>query len=440
MNRRVWWVLRDYVGRTLGRWLLVFLAQFVQSLAFWAAGIPRIPLLGAVIASFAYMALAEKPNSVLRTLPLTDTDGAVIKWWRTFGLPVVALGLGMALAARLGRTAPAALWLGTCIVISVAVRAWLSAIEGAFGRWGSTVWVALAIIATIGLPMKALSAPILILSLVGSVCLSAGACLRASQSVRVSQSSKRRDELLAWLGYRFSLRATGCTASRRWRFSGFPPLCSGWMVMVLEVGRTTAIICVAAFIAATIIHRAIAPWAQPGLHGLVIWLVVSAIAAATGLAMRRWVEAVFSLRLLPITGYQLVFALYLAMILPGVLACVALSTAQHFSPGWGIDIPVYMLVVFLPAPVTLIRWERPTGDGQHNLPQLLRPATQQALWPAWAGVFCSMCGLPFTPTWFFVYLAALAALFSIAAYRALLAGIRSPATLESHHSTMLESA
>src|SRR3954447_3266373 len=289
MNRRVWWVLRDYVGRTLGRWLLVFLAQFVQSLAFWAAGIPRIPLLGAVIASFAYMALAEKPNSVLRTLPLTDTDGAVIKWWRTFGLPVVALGLGMALAARLGRTAPAALWLGTCIVISVAVPAWLSAIEGAFGRWGSTVWVALAIIATIGLPMKALSAPILILSLVGSVCLSAGACLRASQSVRVSQSSKRRDELLAWLGYRFSLRATG------------------WMVMVLEVGRTTAIICVAAFIAATIIHRAIAPWAQPGLHGLVIWLVVSAIAAATGLAMRRWVEAVFSLRLLPITGYQLVF-------------------------------------------------------------------------------------------------------------------------------------
>jgi hypothetical protein len=202
--------------------------------------------------------------------------------------------------------------------------------------------------------------------------------------------------------------------------------------MVLEVGRTTAIICAAAFVAATIIHRAIAPWAQPGLHGLVIWLVVSAIAAATGLAMRRWVEAVFSLRLLPITGYQLVFALYLAMILPGALTCVALSTAQHFSPGLGLHIPAYMLVVFLPAPVTLIRWERPTGDGQHYLPQLLRPATQQALWPAWAGVFCSMCGLPFTPTWFFVYLAALAALFSLAAYRVLLAGIRSPTALESH--------
>jgi hypothetical protein len=210
-------------------------------------------------------------------------------------------------------------------------------------------------------------------------------------------------------------------------------------VMVLEVGRTTAIISGAAFIAATIIHRAIAPWAQIGLHGLLIWLVVSAIAVATGLSMRRWVEAVFSLRLLPITGRQLVFALYLAMILPGVLACVALSTVQHFSPGWGLDIPGYMLVVFLPAPVTLIRWERPAGDRSHSLPQFLRPATQQALWPAWAGVFSSMCGLPFMPAWFFVYLAALAALFSIAAYRALQAGIRAPTTLESHHSATLES-
>src|SRR3954463_11715652 len=127
MNRRVWWVLRDYVGRTLGRWLLVFLTQFVQSLAFWAAGIPRIPLLGAVIASFAYMALAEKPNSVLRTLPLTDTDGAVIRWWGTSGLPVVTMGGGITLAASVaankGWIFPSALWLGTCIASSVAAAA-----------------------------------------------------------------------------------------------------------------------------------------------------------------------------------------------------------------------------------------------------------------------------------------------------------------------------
>jgi hypothetical protein len=435
VNRRVWWVLRDYVGRTLGLWLLVLLAQFIQSVSFWAAGIPRIPLLAAVIASLAYMDLAEKPNCVLRTLPLTDTDGAVIRWWGTFGLPVVAMGVGITLAAWLsahkGWIFPSALWLGTCMASSVAAVAWLSALGRAFSRWGTTsasgyvaiVWVALTIVAIIGLPMRVLSAPILWLIFVGALCLSAGACLPVSRSVLISQSSEPRDRVLgpSWLRSRFSLRATG------------------WTVMVLEVGRTTAIISVAAFITATIIHLGIAPWTQAALNGLVIWLVVSAIAVATGLAMRRWVEAVYSLRILPITGHRLVLALYLAMILPGVLACVALSTAQHFSPSWGLDIPGYMLVVFLPAPVTLIRWKHLAGDRPHYLPQPGGPATQQAVWPAWAGVFCSMSGLPFTPTWFFVYLAALAALFSIAAYRALLAGIRSPTTLESHHSAMSES-
>ena len=76
--------------------------------------------------------------------------------------------------------------------------------------------------------------------------------------------------------------------------------------MAFEVGRTTAITSVAAFVIATIIHLGIAPWARAGLNGLVIWLVVSAIAVATGLSMRRWGEAVYSLRILPITGHRLI--------------------------------------------------------------------------------------------------------------------------------------
>jgi len=385
MNRRVWWVLRDYIGRTPGLWLLVLLAQTLQCITYWAAGLPRIPLLATVIASLAYRALAEKPNSVLQTLPLTDTDTAMIRWWGTFGLPVIVVGVGIALttwlSAHKGWIFPSALWVGTCTAGSAAALACSSAMGRAFNRWRTTdasgyvaiVWVVLTIVAIIGVPMRELSAPILGLVLLGSLCLSAVACLPASSPVPSSQLSEPRS--------RFCLRATG------------------WTLMALEVGRTTAIICVAAFIAATIIHYGIAPWTRAALNGLVIWLVVSTIAVATGLSMRRWVEAVYSLRILPITGHRLVFALYLAMILPGVLTCLALSTAQHFSPGWGLNIPVYMLVVFLPAPMTLIRRER--------------PATQQVEWPTWAGVFCSMCCLPFTPTWFFVYLAALAALFPI---------------------------
>ena len=359
MNWRVWWVLRDYAGRTLGLWLLALFAQLIQSMTFFAAGIPRIPLLAAVIASMAYTALAGKPNSVLRTLPLTDADGAMIRWWGSFGLPVIAVVGGIALATALsahkGWIFPSALWLATCMASSVAAAAGLSAIGRAFSHWSKTsasgyvaiVWVALTIVAIIGLPMTVLSAPILCLIFIGSLCLSAGACLPVSRSVRISQSSEPRDRVLtpSWLRSRFSLRATD------------------WTVMVFEVGRTTAIICVAAFITATIIHRGIAPWARAGLNGLVIW---------------------------------------------------------------GLGIPGYMLVVFLPAPVTLIRWQRPAQSRPHYLPLLWGPTIQQAVWPAWAGVFCSMLGLPFMPSWFFVYLAALAALISIAAYRALRAGIRSP--------------
>jgi hypothetical protein len=427
--------LRDYISRALGLWLLVLLAQFIQSKVFWTAGIPRIPLLAVVIASLAYTTLAEKPNSVLRTLPLTDTDGAVIRWWGAFGLPVVAMSAGIALAAWLsaheGRISPSAPWLETCVVCSVAAVACLSVVGSAFIRWGTTsatgyvaiVWVALTVVGIIGLPMSVLSAPILGLIFVGSLCLSAGACLPVSRFIRISQSSEPRARVLApsWMRSRFSRRATG------------------WTVMVFEVGRTTAIISVTAFITATIIQRSIPSWAQAGVHGLVIWLVVSGVAVATGLSMRRWVEAVYSLRILPITGHRLVFALYLAMILPGVLACLALSTAHHFSVNWGLDIPGYMLVVFLPAPLTLIRWERPAGSRPHGLPLLWGPTIQQAVWPAWAGVFGAILGLPFMPTWFFAYLAALAALFSIAAYRALRAGIHSPTTLESHDGATLKS-
>jgi hypothetical protein len=435
MNRRVWWVLRDYVGRTLGLWLLVLFIQFIQSAAFWATGIHRIPLLAAMIAGLAYTALAEKPNNVLRTLPLTEAEGAVIRWWASFGLPVLAMGVGFAFAAwksaHKGWILPSPLSVGTWVASSVAWVACLSAIVRAFSRWSTTstngyvaiVWVALTIVSIIGLPMTVLSAPILWLIFVGSLCLSVAACLPASRSVRISPSSEGHDRVLApsALGSRFSLRATG------------------WTVMVFEVGRTTAIISVTAFITATMIRRALAPWTQDALNGLVIWLVVSGIAVATGLSMRRWVEAVYSLRILPITGRQLVFVLYLAMILPGVLACGALSTAHHFSPNWGLGIPAYMLVIFLPAPLTLFRWERPAGSRPHYLPLLGGSAIQQAVWPAWAGVFCSMLGLPFLPTWFFVYLAALAALFSIAAYRALRAGVRSPTTLESHDGATLKS-
>jgi hypothetical protein len=428
MNQHVWRVLRDYVARTLVLWLLAILAQIIQSVTFWAVGVPRVPLLGVVSARLAYTALAENPRGVLRTLPLTDRDGALIRWWGSFALPTLAVTSCMALAACLcaykGWVVPNMLWLSTCMVSVVAVLAWLNACEEVLGYPGAGktrgyvafVWGALAVAAVVGLPMKELSAPVLTLIAVGGLCLSAVACLPASRRRRVSDSGD----------------PDGADPAQR---SIIPRLAlkpSGWTVLLLEAGRTSAIISVAALLATTVIHRATAP----GLHATVTWLVVSSIAVATSLSMRRWVEAIRSLRILPITGHRLALALYLTMMMPGVLACLVVSMAQHLSPDWGLDIPVYMLVVLLPAPVTLIRWQA----APLYLPQHWAPAMQQALWPTWAGAFFALRGLPFVTTWFLFCLAVIAALFSVIAYRALLAGIRSPAALENHDSAMLESA
>ncbi len=282
MNRRVWYVLRDYFVRTAGLWLLVALAQFLQCVTFWAASVPRIPLLGVVIAGFAYTALTEKPRGVLRTLPLNDTDRALIWGWGSFGFPTIVLVTCTALTASLsaykGWTEPSAVWLGIYAAISVAMLASLSAIAtvlsylgAARPRWYvSIVWTALAVGGVIGLPIKVMTTSIVGLIVVGSLCLSAGICLPAAGGRSASRASERGDEALS-------------PPRKRSRFALKP---TGWTVMVFEVGRTTATICVAALVAVAVIHLAIAPWAQIDLHGMVIWMVVSAIAVATGLSMR----------------------------------------------------------------------------------------------------------------------------------------------------------
>lgn len=425
MNRRVWLVLVDYVGRTGKLWLLVALAQVIQSVTFRAVGVSRVPLLGVVLARVTYTALAEKPWGVLRTLPLSPRDAALIRWWGSFGLPVLGVASCMALAELLCEykqwVLPEPLWLGTCTVTVVAVMAWLSAFEEVLGYLGAAdsrgyvalVWGALAVVALIGLPMRVLSTAILLLIACGGLGLSIIASLPA-RNIRAASTS---EPLLP-------------RSNRKPR---------GWTVLFLETGRTTATIGVAALIATTVIRRAIAPWAQTGLQGAVIWLVVSAIAVTTTLSMRRWVEAVRSLRILPITGHRLALTLYLTMMMPAVLTCLLVSTTHYLAPDWGLDIPWYLLVVFLPAPATLIRWDRPAENDPYYLPQQWTPALQQAIWPAWAGAFCALRGLQFKPAWFPLYLAVIAALFSVVGYRALLAGIRSPAAFESQDSALLES-
>jgi hypothetical protein len=376
MNRRVWRVLTDYAGRTANLWLLVALVQILLSVTSWATGVAWVPLLGVVLARVIYTAFAEKPWGVLRTLPLTANDRALIHWWGSFGLPLLGVASCMAFAALLcfykGWMTPGPAWLGTCLATVVAVLAAMSACDAVRHR-------------------------------------------RARDPSRSGDTNPAPDSPV--LRLRLKPR--------------------GWTILLLQAVRTTALTSAVVLIATTVIHRAITPWARTGVHGAVLWLIVSAIAITTSLAMRRWVEAVRSLRILPVTGHQLALTLYLAMIMPGVLTCLLVSTAHTLTPDLGLDIPWYLLVVFLPAPVTLIRWQSPAENDPYYLPQHWTPALQQAVWPAWAYAFCTLPGFQLImPTWSFLYLAILAAAFSIVGYRTILAGIRSPTRFESHASTL----
>jgi hypothetical protein len=214
----------------------------------------------------------------------------------------------------------------------------------------------------------------------------------------------------------------------------------GWGVLLVEVGRSTALLCAGALAATVIIHGFIPGRFLPALHGALIWLFVSAIAAATCLPMRRWIEAVRSLRILPLNSHRLALTLYFILTLPGVVTCLVVIAAQALSPNWGLDIPPYLLVVFLLAPITLVRWYRPYEGRPNVVLQQWAPALQQAAWPLWAGALCSLRGLPYMPAWFMAYLGVIALFFAVMGYRALLGRIRSTGALEGETGVLLDAA
>jgi len=420
MNARVWLLLRDYLRRTGAAWLFVAFLQIIQSVSFWAAGLRHVPLLGTVLASFIYAVAAEKPRGALQYLPLRPVDAALFRWWSTFALPALVVLVCTATAWMMnfskGWQLPTEPLLEASAAAVVVILGLLSAIEAARIRF-MPVWGVAALAGLIGLPVSDYSRPLVLLLGVAGVGLSIASSVRAPSRRQLTRKALTR---------------------KAWSFGPFAGWARGWSVLLVEVGRTTALACVAALAATAILHMAIPPRAASGVHGAVIWLFVSAVAAATCFSMRRWIEAVRSLRILPLDGRWLAGIVHLTTITPGVVTCLVVIGAHQLSPRLGLDIPWYMLIVFLLAPVTLVRWGRP-HEGGPILREWL-PAIQQAAWPIWAGSFCALGGVPFMPLWFLLYLSVMAALFSVAGYKVLLAGIRSPAGLESHGSILPERA
>jgi hypothetical protein len=421
---RVAHLLIDYFRRTLGVWLLLALLQLMQTVAFWASKIERAPALGVVLASLVYFAAFESPYTVLRILPLTRADIAKFRWWASVGSPGLVI-LACTAVSRLASfdndwPRPSDSSIVLLAAFSIAVLGWLAALplpvlkpDGKGRARFAFVWGSLVAAAFYGLPFGSLPRPILMTLIALGLLLIATSYIRARGGLLTKLSlpdvSPRREQ-------------KGQGASARMG------MLRGWTVLAVEVARSTALLSVVALAGASIVRASVARWLYPAIEGALVWVFVSAVAVATSFLTQRWMHAVRSMRLLPIGEHRLALILYFVLMTPGLVACLVAMGVHQLSPHWGLGIPLYMLVVFLVTPITLVPWQqRYTNAPVAHVVQQWAPLMQQAAWPLWAGALCAFGGPRLMPAWFLAFLLLIAIGLSIGGYVALLAGIRSPA-------------
>src|SRR5262249_49763401 len=98
MNRTILALLLDYHRRTLGVWVLLVAVQLMQVATIWVLGNGHMPIIGTVIASLSFCGTWDSPNLVMRTLPITARELALLRWWERIAMPMVFITLGYVLA------------------------------------------------------------------------------------------------------------------------------------------------------------------------------------------------------------------------------------------------------------------------------------------------------------------------------------------------------
>jgi hypothetical protein len=110
---------------------------------------------------------------------------------------------------------------------------------------------------------------------------------------------------------------------------------------------------------------------------------------------------------------------------PGLIACLLTIAVWHVWPRLGLDLPPYLLLIFLIAPVALMSWQqrRQVAAAGPNTLRELAPLMQQVAWPIWLGSLSTFPRLPSGAV--LPVLAVLTVGFGVFGYYALLAGVRS---------------
>jgi hypothetical protein len=421
MNRTILALLLDYHRRTLGVWVLLVFVQLMQTSAIWTLGNGHLPIAGTVIASLAFCATWDAPHFVMRTLPITARDLALLRWWERIAMPTAFITLAYLLAwvsnRGSGFPTPPLLSLWMPVAASVATLAVLSALPlptlsalRSNTPLSAVVWIGLALFGLYGLPMEWIPAPGFLLTCGALLAL---ASLGLARSGRMLESPPL-SQLLRGFG------AQGQRAPRAMsRFRGWPVLLGQWM-------RGIFLLAVASIVVISIVrpHVRMLQQALP-------WGFVSVTGAVGSILGRRWLRGIGALQCLPIRGSKLALVICLALMAPVVLTSVLATAANALVPTWGIAIPLYMVPVFAIVPALEISWYPVKNN--YAVPSAVQqwsPITQVVAWPIWTGSFMSLELTRLMPAWFEIIAVAVGMVLAGVAYGMVLSRIRAGVGLE----------
>ncbi|HEX2676734.1 MAG TPA: hypothetical protein VHM19_08845, partial [Polyangiales bacterium] len=320
-------------------WVLIVFVQLMQMSILWVLGNGHLPILGAVIASLAFCATWDSPHFVMRALPITARDLALLRWWERIAMPMVFITLAyvLAWASNFGSALPTpsfvSLW--EPVAASAATLAFLSVLPIptlSAARSNTTifvaVWMGLALIGLYGLPMEWLPVP-------GFLLMCGLLLVLVSLGLARSGRMLEAPPLTMMVG-----RAAQASAATAWTSH-----LRGWPVLLMQWTRSVLLLALVSVVLISFIKPQVRL-----LQQALPWLFVSVTGAVGAILGRRWLRSLGALQCLPIRSSMLALVVCLALMAPVAFACLAATVVNAIVPEWGLAIPVYMIPVFAIVP------------------------------------------------------------------------------------------
>ncbi len=451
MSGHVYPLLKGYLRRTLGMWVILGLAQCLLTKAYWGLHIDRAPLLGALLGSMGAMTALNSSNLVWRVVPLTARDATLFRWLAIAGAPGLLLTLCTAFAwisnQQRGWSVPPLAVSAESVAAIWAVLGLFAALPPrALGNWSSPprartvlILVATAISFAYGLPLAAAvgfrstqSPGDFPEAYVSLTAIAAGIVL-----LMISASRALRGSGWTWPDLSGARHATAPTRSAS--ESGLysvpsdrspvrpervvqSPRHSGWIVLFGPLVRQTAILAVAATGFISALYRLF-----PNGTLVLLWVYLVGVSLAGALLTRNWRTAIQPLRCLPMSANRLALILQAARIFPsGITFCLTLA-AHRIFPATTLDMPVVVLLAFIASQAIFDLQDRQIRSAAnvanrygYRWLELLQPLSA----PLWLGSLFSFSASRDAPPWLAWLMLAFALVPSVANHLSLLSELR----------------